>query len=105
MKIEEIEKLARLEKLEKELGCPIDVVIRALRDGVYCIDTTTGEMKFVLKRLKTLEKNSGAVWGFLDDRAMYKHKSRDLNLDVEIPEGYAWSSYKKTWWLKADKSE
>lgn len=33
-----ISKLGRLEDLEEELGCPLEVVLEALKNGFYCVD-------------------------------------------------------------------
>ena len=78
------DKLGKLEDLEEEIGCPLDVVIKALKDGIYDI-FPNGNM--FLERSFTL-KNYSTGWHL---------KKPKLEIPLE--------NYKKTWWLKRDKSE
>lgn len=33
-----VDKLGRLEDIEEELGCPLEVVFKALKEGICCVD-------------------------------------------------------------------
>ena len=80
-------KLGKLEDLEEKLGCPLDVVVKALKIGIY-----------------TNLKN----WNRED---LTKYFCLNLyNLDTEWYLGNPiifvnLKDYKKTWWLREDKSE
>ena len=76
-----IDKLGKLEDLEEQLGCPLEVIFKALKEGIYQSDG--GRRKY-----PTIEYN-GATKKFYFAFGTY--------CNVE--------DYKKTWWLKEDKSE
>lgn len=75
------DKLGQLEDLEEQLECPLEVVFKALKqDYVY---TNVG-------------KRGRLAIGFYGDfLALFYGKYEMLRV----------SNYKKTWWLKEDKSE
>lgn len=79
--LDAVDKLGKLEDLEEELGCPLEVVIKALKEGIYQSDG--GRRKY-----PTIEYN-GATKKFYFAFGTY--------CNVE--------DYKKTWWLKEDKRE
>lgn len=67
--------------LQEQIGCPLDVVLKALKYGIYQEDGGRRKLPFI-------EYNSGTnkfYFGF------------GTYCNVE--------DYKKTWWLKKDKSE
>ena len=76
-------KLGKLEDLEEQIGCPLEVFVKAMQNGIY-------------------------RKGLFDDD-LYRFGR------VYIEDGYfcdfAWQGevpikdYKKTWWLKEDRSE
>lgn len=74
-----IEKLGKLEDLEEQLGCPLEVMFKALEEGIIINNT--------LEKLPSLLKlNSINKWCF--------------EMRAEI---YFLSDYQKTWWLKGEK--
>lgn len=75
------QKLGKLEDLEEEIGCPLEVVIKALKEGIYQADG--GRRKY-----PTIEYN-GATKKFYFAFGTY--------CNVE--------EYGKEWFLKEDKSE
>lgn len=77
-------KLGKLEDLEEEIGCPLEVVIKALKEGIYYIYPNGN---IVLERSFKLNHYSSG-WCLIKPK---------LNFKLE--------DYKKTWWLKRDKSE
>lgn len=77
----EIQYAEKCHKLEEELGCPLDVVLKALKHGIYQEDGGRRKLPFI-------EYNSGTnkfYFGF------------GTYCNVE--------DYKKTWWLREDQNE
>lgn len=75
-------------ELEKELGCPLEVVIKALKEGIITNPKYNDETE-----LMTLEYDDGLnKYGF-------------VNLLDKYPISYYLKDYKKTWWLKGEKDE
>lgn len=79
-KQEFINKLGKLEDLEEELGCPLEVIIKALKDGIYN------------KR------------GFHYKVILYEDVLCAYPIDV-YDESWELSNYKNNWWLKEDRSK
>ena len=78
-----LEKLEQYKKLEEQIGCPFEVLFRALKDGIYSKDF----------REDLTERAILIFWG---EYGWILHTSNCDELT---------KNYKKTWWLKADKSE
>ena len=81
-----VNKLGKLEDLEEELGCPLEVRERAIKYGIY-IKNIDGEM--------------------VNFKVMLVYKNEQLGYYFRIVnDGYVLlTDYKKTWFLKEDKSE
>lgn len=81
------EKLGKLEDLEEELGCPLEVVFKVLK----------GE-KILFKN----EEYYGSLrWNFYTNGFVF-----DLNTNTEITNFYLKTNdYGKEWWLKGEKDE
>lgn len=86
------DKLGKLEDLEEQLGCPLEVVFKALKNGAY------------------LE----IIGNKVSDNDMVYHKNISINSSEIILQRTNDSciviyrkltDYKKTWWLKEDRSE
>ena len=73
-------KLGKLEDLEEQLGCPLDVVFEAIKNGIY--------------------DKKGFHYTVILDLDFLRAYPLDL-----FDEKWQWSDYQKTWWLKEDKSE
>lgn len=80
-----IQKLGKLEDLEEQLGCPIDVVFKALNDGIYYGDNANWMM-----------------WVAVD---LHINLEGEYVLYFSDEEYLLTKDYKKTWWLKEDRSE
>lgn len=78
------EQNAKYKQLEEQLGCPLEVVFKAIYSGIYYISPNGNT--FLERSFKLNHYSSG--W--------YLKKSK-LEFSLE--------NYKKTWWLKRDKSE
>ena len=86
-KIETIEKeLVKYKKLEEQLGCPLEVVFKAVLRWVYYDDTTGNTTRDFVD----LHTNLDGEYMLLCNNAREIFLTRD---------------YKRTWWLKRDKSE
>ena len=79
------DKLGKLEDIEENLGCPLDVVFKALQNGVYYEDVAN-RMKYMVVDLHLNVEGEYVL--YFDDEEHLLTKN-----------------YKKTWWLKKDKSE
>ena len=80
--LEQVEKiLLEYEAIKKELGCPLKVVVKALKNGIYY---PNGNHSKVSLHYYNVTKQFG-----LKDDMIINHLK----------------DYKKTWWLKADRSE
>lgn len=99
-----VNKLGKLEDIEEELGCPLDVVIKALTRGVYVVDEQTKEIQWILRSLTTFTGLGldTKYSGFIDERPWRK---KVLYKGIKMPPMYYWKDYKKTWWLKENKEE
>ena len=73
-------KLGKLEDLEEQLGCPLEVVFEAIKNGIY--------------------DKKGFHYTVILDLDFLRAYPLDL-----FDEKWQLSDYKKTWWLKEDKSE
>jgi hypothetical protein len=88
-------KLGRLEDLEEQIGCPLDVAVKALLNGVYESYTDYGDnnsIKIRHRKVRGIERDGLSV----------------INTICGSPECDDWfeyKDYKKTWFLKKDKSE
>lgn len=80
-----IDKLAIYEDLEEQLGCPLEVMFKALKKGIFTKDLPSEKIVKWYGRLSNVETE----WYLSDDNKVC----------VNI------KGYKKTWWLKEDKSE
>lgn len=87
-------KLKKLEDLEEELGCPLDVFVKLHK-----------QMKFY--RLNALNEIIECEIDNPNDDEVY-HIQADGIIFNQYDYGwqfYSFEDYKKTWWLKKDKSE
>lgn len=75
-----IQKLGKLEDIEDELGCPLDVVFKALKDGILI-----NNKKWWLPRVNLIYMIVDNEYVFICENYSYKLKY-----------------YKKTWWLCSD---
>lgn len=76
-----LQRLEAIDKLQEQLGCPLDVLFKALENGIYYVN---GNHAFVTLHYYNVTKKYG-----LKDGMIINHLS----------------DYKKTWWLKEDKRE
>lgn len=94
-----LNKLGKLEDIEEQLGCPLEVVFKAINDGAYFktdyygMDITyhileNHEIDFKNARFNIRKNN------LLDNKPYYTGGFI-----------FNWKDYKKTWWLKNDTAE
>ena len=76
-----IKKLGKLEDLEEQIGCPIEVLFRAL------------EQEMIYTAFDNKPHH------FMVENRFGKYLIYDKEWLIELKD------YKKTWWLKADRSE
>ena len=107
---EVVTKLGKLEDLEEELGCPLEVLFKALNEGFLC-------EKFVIKQDDYKDYPEKWKQWKKEDNNELQHigNTKYLKFDMWYKIIYfskgdtymeIWlEDYKKTWWLKEDKSE
>lgn len=75
--------LEKYRKLEEQLGCPLDVFVKALKNGIY-------------------HDNKFEYPVFILDKDNFKTKNYHLLVKGTV---VYLKDYKNTWWLKEDRSE
>lgn len=94
-----IHKLGELEDLEEELGCPLEVVFKALKENIS------------FQREDIITKEVHILEGF-DSYIIYNKGRKRYELHTTFKVGRSnWiadldlQDYGKTWWLKGEKNE
>ncbi len=88
-------KLGKLEDLEDELGCPIEVVFKALKEGFY-----TQTMHHTKQDNTWLGIND---LGYTKEIFCMYFDENMSNIETCVERDL--KDYKKTWWLNGDRSE
>lgn len=104
--------VGKLEDLEEEIGCPLEVLVKIWKSHKYYAlkprgRTRVREMDFpiisyILKgnNKAPYKDNSFILGGTCYDYDCFDEKNKEFDgWDVNL------ADYKKTWWLKKDKSE
>lgn len=71
--------------LRKELGCPLEVVFEAIKEGIYCVDYDNQKIR----------KFIAPLWFNSTSKQFYWYGNNIGYPDLK--------DYKKTWWLPSDK--
>lgn len=87
-------KLGQLEDLQEEIGCPLKVRCEVVPNSYIYTFGTSMETLDVITRRKVITISKEGIY---ISYATASGKERDMTLP--------WKAYKKTWWLKADRSE
>ena len=99
-------KLGNYEDSENNLGCPIDVLIRALKDGIWThfdYDFEGEPIGDLLNKTSLrLEYDKNLGWELTYIYGCSCRNDLPMQLDREV---FRLREYKITWWLKQDKSE
>ncbi len=113
---QELERLEKLESIEKELGCPLNVLMKASKNGFYHVNDE-GNIYFmshaVLVNIDTFVEVKPCY--AVKETTLESCYSGDVSPLKEVKDSHYWDwktcgswrikDYKKTWWLKRDKSE
>jgi len=89
-------KLGKLEDLEDKIGCPLDVVFKAIQNGIYTNWDWYYDEFDINAELSHIDNVYYGVNPFGKISIMFGYKKETI-IDLK--------DYKKTWWLKEDKSE
>lgn len=89
------EKLGKLENLEEQIGCPLEVVITPYFKRGKLEVFYRGKMREVIRAVAFEQATRPYMDVFYRDNEKEQFKVKTIWLD----------DYKKTWWLKEDKSE
>lgn len=87
-------RLNKYEKLEEEIGCPLEVRCKVFPNSYIYTFGTSMETQDVITRRKVITIDKEGIY-ILYTTASGKERNMTLS----------WKAYKKTWWLKEDKSE
>ena len=92
-KFEEIcDELIKYKQLQDELGCPLEVIFKALKEGIYFNFNRTCKEEFIEPIDLSLRYSLGGFYCFYFEQ---------WNDGYEVDLRY----YGKTWWLKGDRRE
>lgn len=99
-------KLNKYEKLEAELGCPLEVVFKALEQGFVYGNVFT-EDDFIKWEISHFEKHKVLGWCLQNISGVSIRFGQNgyeafSHLESEV---FLLKNYKQTWWLRNDKSE
>lgn len=87
-----VEKLGKIEDLEEQIGCPLEVLFRALKDGIYAREDNSSFYEYQMQEVRGVATDGFIV---ISESAPYP----------ECDWTCYYKDYKKTWWLKEDRSE
>jgi hypothetical protein len=97
--LEELDKLLTIatsyEEISKQIGCPLEVVVKALLNGVYESYTDYGDNNSI--KIRHREVRGIGEYGLIVINTMCSY--------AECDETFEYKDYKKTWWLKEDREE
>ncbi len=101
-------KLGKLEDREEQLGCPLEVMFKALEEGiVFKVKVTSSSTKDNFKTEITEERQYESIGkislGYANNKYLFvvpydKGRYEDKTMIISL------SNYQKTWWLKGEKT-
>ena len=91
-------KLGKLEDLEEQIGCPLEVIAKASQNGIWVKDKWQGIKHISSDDLNISIRNDDVIF-----QELY-YEDLDSVMDTTGRRYYG-SDYKKTWWFKKYKSE
>ena len=97
-------KLGKLEDIETELGCPLEVVFKAIEDGIVIIGDLKENGDITLWSNTKPEIYIGEKHDFEEPR-LIKYNDWCFSCESGSYSGcVSLKDYDKTWWLKEDRS-
>lgn len=101
-----VQELGRLEDIEDELGCPLDVVFRAIENGIIIMGSTDkyGDSTIWVDTIPVTVTIEGKHT--FEEPRLIKYEEWCFSCKNGSYRGcVVLKDYKKTWWLKEDLSE
>ena len=91
-------KLGKLEDLEEQIGCPLEILVKAIKNGIWFINEDD-KLEYIDEALcfNTILNTDKLVFDNYGYHCKNIEKVKGNQIYLE--------DYKKTWWLKEDKSE
>lgn len=100
--VEALETIKELIDLQEDLGCPLKALIKAIKDGIYA----TRRKWDGTESTEVFEKFDVTFDGYsLWNEDEYPYNYDEILKVSPICNEFRIYDYKKTWWLKEDKSE
>ena len=87
--VEALDTIKNLVDLQKEFGCPLDIVLKIKFGDIHHVYDENGD-KFCIN------------WGEIFKGYFSVYRGTDFDFTVKI---LKWEDYRKTWWIKKDRSE
>ena len=98
------DKLGKLEDIEDEIGCPLDVVFKALLNGIYC-KHEVGERNYWSGTELHISGNHEALVVYENNVYWVTKNGERIKQERTVYKRFEFKDYKKTWWLSSDKEE
>ena len=92
--------VGKLEDLEEELGCPLEVVFKALKGGFYTVSNSRLQLFKECDNRTVFIRHLG-----YDIEICCEQSKNEIHSRCEIYLERSTKDYKKTWWLKETKEE
>lgn len=96
--LEIMQEYTKYKNIEEELGCPLDVLFRAIKNGIYFVNENN-ELEYIDEELSFNQKTYNNKFVFSN----YGYYCKNIE-EAKCDEIYL-EDYKKTWWLEKNKSE
>ena len=93
--VEALETIKELVDLQKEIGCPLKILFRALKHGIYKYMWFDKDNP-VFRHFDELDTDGESLF--------FEYLNHDTEGQDEVGDVYL-KDYKKTWWLNEDRSE
>lgn len=95
---------AKYKNLEEQLGCPLEVVVKAIRDGIYGFHKIYDGAR--TEEIEVFEHFEVSFDGYsLWNETHYEYNRDEIFKISPILNEISLYDYKKTWWLKENHEE
>ena len=89
------------DELTNELGCPLEMVLKALLNGIYCIHEI-GERNYYSGTELNISGNHEALVVYENNVYWITRNGERIKQQRTIYKRFEFKDYKQTWWLRSD---